>query len=52
MTKTIVYICVTGEVYHAYRDCRGLNNAKHKIIEVSKEEAVNKYKRRPCKLCY
>ena len=50
--QTEVYICVTGEVYHSTRNCRGLNSAKHKVIKVSKEEAIKKYKRRPCKICY
>ena len=47
-----VYICVTGEVYHASTSCRGLRNAKHDIISVSKDDAINKYKRRACKICY
>ncbi len=47
-----VYICVTGKVYHATDKCSGLRNAKHKIIKVSLEEAINKYERRPCKICY
>ncbi len=51
-TQTTVYLCVTGEVYHSTRSCRGLNKATHKIIAVSKQDAVNKYKRRPCKICY
>ena len=49
---TIVYICVTGKVYHSKRSCKGLDNAKHKIIAVSKDEAISKYGRRACKICY
>jgi hypothetical protein len=45
-----VYLCMSNaaEVYHYSRDCRGLSNCKHEIIEVSKEEAVNSYGRRIC----
>ena len=51
-SQTEVYICITGEVYHSTRNCRGLNSAKHKVIKVLKEDAIKKYKRRPCKICY
>ncbi len=46
--ENTVYLCSTGEVYHYNRSCRGLNNCKHEIFSVSKEEAVNKYGRRSC----
>ncbi len=48
--ETTVYICVTGKVYHATRDCRGLANATHAIKAVSLSEAQKT--RRPCKICY
>ena len=47
---TTVYICVTGKVYHAYKDCRGLSNATHKIKAVPLSEAQKT--RRACKICY
>lgn len=47
---TIVYICVTGKVYHSTKDCKGLSNATHKIEAVSLSEA--KKTRRACKICY
>ena len=47
--ETIVYICVTGKVYHSTRDCSGLNNAKHKIKAIPLSEA--KKTRRACKIC-
>ena len=47
---TTVYICVTGKVYHATKDCRGLKNATHEIKAVSLAEA--KKTRRACKICY
>ena len=47
-----VYICVTGNVYHKTPKCRGLANATHAIKAVSREEAINKYGRRACKICY
>lgn len=45
-----VYICVTGEVYHEYRDCYGLSNATHEIKLVPLSEAQRT--RRACKICY
>ena len=47
---TTVYIVATGKVYHSTKNCRGLKNTKHKILEVSLKEA--KKTRRPCKICY
>ena len=46
----LVYICVTGKVYHSTKDCRGLSNATHKIKSVSLSEAQKT--RRACKICY
>lgn len=45
-----VYICETGKVYHATKDCRGLQNAKSKIKAVPLSSAQKT--RRPCKICY
>lgn len=53
-TKTeTVYICTGGysKKYHSSPDCRGLDNCKGQIIEVSLYDAVNKYYRTPCKVC-
>ena len=50
VNDTTVYICVTGKVYHATRDCRGLQNATHKTKAVSLNEASKT--RRVCKICY
>ena len=47
---TIVYICVTGKVYHSTKDCRGLANATHKVKAISLSEA--RKTRRPCKIYY
>ena len=49
-TDTIVYICTTGKVYHATKNCKGLSNATHQIKAVSLSEA--KKTRRACKICY
>lgn len=46
----IVYICVTGKVYHSTRNCKGLNNAIHQIKTVSLSEVQKT--RRACKICY
>lgn len=49
-----VYICnsTTASVYHSTKSCRGLGRCTHEIKEVSKEDAVKKYGRRACKVCY
>lgn len=49
-SNVLVYICVTGKVYHSTKDCRGLSNATHKIKAVSLSEAQKT--RRACKICY
>ena len=48
--EQLVYICVTGKVYHSTKECRGLSNAIHKIKAVSLSEAQKT--RRACKICY
>lgn len=50
MQDVTVYICVTGEVYHSNRNCRGLKNARHEIKAVPLSKVVKH--RRPCKICY
>lgn len=53
-TKTdMVYICTGGysKKYHSSSGCRGLDNCKGQIIEVSLYDAINKYGRTPCKIC-
>lgn len=47
-----VLICDSrgAKVYHSY-ECRGLANCKHKVLTVTKSEAV-KMGRRACKICY
>ena len=49
-SEQLVYICVTGKVYHSTKDCRGLSNSTHKIKSVSLSEAQKT--RRACKICY
>jgi len=49
-SEQLVYICVTGKVYHSTKECRGLRNATHKIKAVSLSEAQKS--RRACKICY
>lgn len=50
LSEHLVYICVTGKVYHSTKECRGLSNATHKIEAVSLSEAQKT--RRVCKICY
>ncbi len=49
-----VYICNSeGSVaYHSSKECRGLQKCSHTILTVTLEDAVNKYNRRACKICY
>ena len=49
-SEQLVYICVTGKLYHSTKECRGLSNATHKIEAVSLSEAQKA--RRACKICY
>jgi len=48
-----VYIC-TGryaKAYHAFQNCRGLDNCQADVIEVSLEDALNN-RRHACELCW
>jgi len=53
-TSTSVYICTgpQSERYHKTNTCRGLSKCSTKIIKVTQEDAVKKYNRTPCKICY
>ena len=48
-----VYICnsSTAYVYHSSESCRGLRRCTHEVVRISLADAVNKYKRRACKIC-
>jgi len=48
-----VYVCDSKKAYayHVDRDCKGLKRCTHEIITISKSDAVNKYKRKPCGYC-
>lgn len=48
-----VYVCTGGfaKRYHSTPNCRGLNNCKGDIVEMSVEKATQKGKT-PCKICY
>jgi hypothetical protein len=52
--ETNVYICDSENsyAYHSSNTCRGINRCKSQILEVTKSDAVNKYQRRACKICY
>ena len=51
---TSVYVCnsSTSVAYHVTKTCSGLNRCTHEIITVTKNDAVNSYKKRACKICY
>lgn len=49
-----VYICDSkgAYAYHSTLDCGGLKNCTHEILTITKDKAINTYKRKPCKRCY
>jgi len=49
-----VWICTSSGAYayHNNRGCSGLNNCRATIIQVSEQEAIEKWGRRKCKRCY
>lgn len=49
-----VYVVMSPNAYayHRTTNCDGVRKAKHPIKQVSIDDATNKMKRRPCKLCY
>lgn len=52
--KTVsVYICTgpKATVYHASKECRGLNRCSGEVKEISLADA-KEMKRRACKICY
>ena len=53
-SESSVYVCdsSTSVAYHSSSDCRGLNKCTHTIIRVSQNDAINKYGKRACKICY
>lgn len=51
--KDDVFICnSTGaKKYHSIKDCKGLTNCTHGVIEVTKAKAID-MGRTPCKICW
>ena len=51
--EEMVYICVsnTAYAYHKNESCQGLQRCTHEIKEVSRKEAEEKYRRKPCRWC-
>ena len=49
-----VWICTgsSAYAYHSRRNCSGLNSCKGSIRQVTLDEAVKKYHRKPCKKCW
>ncbi|MCE3228501.1 MAG: hypothetical protein K0S32_3052 [Bacteroidetes bacterium] len=53
-TETSVYICdsESAYAYHGKSTCGGLKRCKQEVLKVTKTDAVNKYGRQACKMCY
>lgn len=49
-----VFVCdsSTSVAYHSSKNCRGLQKCTHEIINVPKNDAINVYGKRACKICY
>lgn len=49
-----VYICDSKDAvaYHKYKTCRGLQKCTHQVLTVTESEAIDRYGRRACKICY
>lgn len=49
-----VYVCdgKTSVAYHSTDNCKGLNRCTHTVIKVTKQDAINTYGKRACKLCW
>lgn len=49
-SETYVYICDSSSAtkYHLTSNCRGLNACDHKIIKVTKEDAIKQGKKTLC----
>ena len=54
VNDTYVYICMgpSSECYHKDTECRGIKNCSKTVKKVTLDEAIKKYKRRPCGYCY
>jgi hypothetical protein len=54
VVETSVYICDSESSYafHSSESCRGIKRCTHGILKVSKADAMNKYGRKACKICY
>jgi hypothetical protein len=53
-SSTTVFVCdsETSVAYHASRSCKGLNRCTHTIISVTENDAINRYVKRACRICY
>jgi len=52
-SSTKVYICdsPTAYAYHLDKNCSGLRHCTHGVLTVTKDQAINGYGRRACKIC-
>jgi hypothetical protein len=53
-SESMVYVCNSkGSVaFHQSKNCKGLQQCTHEIIYITEKEAVDKYRKRACKMCH
>jgi hypothetical protein len=53
-SSTNVFICDSAKAvaYHSKKQCSGLGKCTHDILEISENDAIKKYDRRKCKVCF
>ena len=49
-----VFICdgAGGYTYHSRRTCADLNKCKGRVLDMSKQDAINNWGRKQCKNCF
>ena len=49
-----VYLCdsKTAKAYHSSQNCRVLDECTHEVVEVTKKQAEEDYRRVKCQVCY
>lgn len=54
-TPELVYVCQSKNAVAYHKSCTyciGIKNCSHKIVALSKDDAINNLHLRACKICY